>query len=403
VLVARCLVSRAEEAARLLTALPGGLRGPLPDDQSCAVLDAAAWGLLSLTGQPDGPPTLPVAPVATRVRALCDAITAVTRTAAIDPAWVLTRRSRLLGWSRGGDRSANGTCRLLRATDQWLAASLSRPDDLDMLPALLGRPLSAPPWQELAAHAATTTAAELADTAQILGVPAAVLGAEAALPPVRITRYESGEATPGRVLDLSAMWAGPLCAHVLGRAGATVVKVEDARRPDGMRAGQSTFYTELHAGHEHVTVHLADQTGRAELRRLADTSDVVIESSRPRALRALGLVAEDWLAQRPGRTWVSVTGYGRDDRAQRVAFGDDAAVAGGLVAWTGDTPVFCGDAIADPLTGLYAALAAVASRANGGGHLIDVAMAGVAADVARPVHAADHQHVVDGETVRHLS
>ena len=47
------------------------------------------------------------------------------------------------------------------------------------------------------------------------------------------------------------------------------------------------------------------------------------------------------------------------------------------------TPVFCGDAIADPLTGLYAALAALAARAAGGGVLVDVAMAGVSADIAR--------------------
>ena len=51
--------------------------------------------------------------------------------------------------------------------------------------------------------------------------------------------------------------------------------------------------------------------------------------------------------------WVSITGYGRDGpAAQRVAFGDDAAVAGGLIGGDRTDPVFCADAVADPLAGL---------------------------------------------------
>ena len=50
---------------------------------------------------------------------------------------------------------------------------------------------------------------------------------------------------------------------------------------------------------------------------------------------------------------VSITAFGRD--SNRIGFGDDVAAAAGLVALddAGD-PVFCGDAIADPLTGLTA-------------------------------------------------
>jgi hypothetical protein len=47
--------------------------------------------------------------------------------------------------------------------------------------------------------------------------------------------------------------------------------------------------------------------------------------------------------------------------------------------------VFCGDATADPLTGLLAGLAALVASAKGGGWLVDLAMAGVCADLARPV------------------
>ena len=65
-----------------------------------------------------------------------------------------------------------------------------------------------------------------------------------------------------------------------------------------------------------------------------------------------------------------------------MAFGDDAAVSGGLVRGTEDGPEFCGDAIADPLTGLHAALAVAESLNRGGGELIEMSMAAVAATYA---------------------
>ncbi len=98
---------------------------------------------------------------------------------------------------------------------------------------------------------------------------------------------------------------------------------------------------------------------------------------------ALGLDAGDFLTGGPGRTWVSITGYGRSGhRSGRVAFGDDAAVAGGLVGRdpNGD-PVFCADAIADPVTGVLAAVAALASVTSGGGHLVDCSMSAASAFV----------------------
>jgi hypothetical protein len=48
-----------------------------------------------------------------------------------------------------------------------------------------------------------------------------------------------------------------------------------------------------------------------------------------------------------------------------------------------ERPLFCGDAIADPLTGMHAALAALASYRNGGGEILDVALCNVAAHVLR--------------------
>ena len=83
--------------------------------------------------------------------------------------------------------------------------------------------------------------------------------------------------------------------------------------------------------------------------------------------------------------WISITGYGRSDAAgERVGFGDDAAVAGGLVVWDAEGPCFCADAVADPTTGLVAAAAALRGLAAGGRWLVDVALRDVAAELAGP-------------------
>ncbi|MCW0213922.1 MAG: CoA transferase, partial [Pseudonocardia sp.] len=175
-----------------------------------------------------------------------------------------------------------------------------------------------------------------------------------------------------RVVDFSALWAGPLCAHLLGLGGARVVKVETPARPDGARRGDPDFYRLLHAGHRSVVLDPATVDGRAALAALVDSADVVIEASRPRALAGFGLDAAASAAA--GTTWVSITAAGRG--STRVGFGDDVAAGAGLVAVDGDGPVFCGDALADPLTGLTAAVRVLTSPP---GTLLDVAMADVVA------------------------
>jgi crotonobetainyl-CoA:carnitine CoA-transferase CaiB-like acyl-CoA transferase len=404
-LLAPCLPDARAEWAHLAGLLPAGvlaaelpgrhaaLREPAPtgtsdDARTCAVLAWARSGLMRLTGHPAGPPLAPAAPVMTRTAVLAASITELAAKRGWDielsPQAVLADRAALNGWRRHGRVSANGSSRLMQVADGWLAVSLSRPADIASLPAVLGRELISDPWSELQAYAASEPASDLAATMQLVGIPAAVLASKPASALLFRQLGEPGIA-PGLVLDLSAMWAGPLCADILHKAGWRVLKVEDNRRPDGARSGPPKFYASLHEGIPAVRLDFGSAAGRGELLRLADMAGIIVESSRPRALRTLGLAAEDWLVAAPGRTWISITGYGRDDPQQRVAFGDDAAVAGGLVAYDSEgSPVFCGDAIADPLTGLHAGLAGLAADAIGGGWLIDISMAGVCGDVTRP-------------------
>ncbi|MFD3926997.1 CoA transferase [Streptomyces sp. NPDC058614] len=372
----------------------------VPTSPGCPLLDWAASGAMALSGEADGPPVMSPGPMLSLLGEVGHALhrlsAGVGRPVRIDPGLLLGARAGAMGLTPRGRTSAGGATRLLRAADGWCAVTLARPDDIDLVPAMLGRAHVADPWQELAAAVRDAGAREFATHIRMFGVPAAALPRE---PPVVDAPWQvSSIAAPDRnlrleralVVDFSSLWAGPLCAHLLGRAGARVVKVESTRRPDGARRGNRRFFDWLHAGHESFAVDFTSAEGRAELAQLVRAADVVIEASRPRALAQLGLAPEEF-DHRAGRVWVSITGYGRG-RPDRVAFGDDAAVAGGLVGRSDGEPVFCADAIADPLTGLVAALGAVGSLACGGGQLIDVSMRDVAAAFAAcpPVDHGPH-------------
>ncbi len=344
-----------------------------------AASDWADSGLAYLTGPTDGQPDFSRAPVlaeAHRVAADIGQLLGVE----VDAATILAGRAAILGLTRSGRVSAGGATRLLPTADGWCAVALPRADDIATLPALLEAD-TAPddPWAALSDWAATCSTEAMLARCQLLDIPVAGLGEIHAEPPVvRRNRRAGPQRMEGLlVADLSSLWAGPLCAQLLARAGAVVVKVERPSRPDGTRAGEPAFFDWMNFGKLSYAVDF-DRDGDA-LRQLLSTADIVIEGSRPAALRRRQLSADD-LPDRAGRIWLRIRGY--RGQPHRAAFGDDAAVAGGLVGVDAQGPVFCGDAIADPLTGLEAARAVGQSLRRGGGEVIDVSMAQVAASYA---------------------
>ncbi len=340
----------------------------------------AACGAMALTGDPDGPGLVAPPRVVERIAVLGSRL-------GVDALALLGERAAVSGFSRRGATSCGGATRLLATRDGWIAVSLARPDDIDAVPAWLEVPPTLDPWETAAEAAARRHSGWLVERAVLLSLPVAAVGeALADVEPVvavSVGAAPGPTSTPPLVVDLSSLWAGPLCAHLLGLHGCRVVKVEATGRPDGARGGPARFFDLLHAGHESVALDFTDERDVARLRALLDAADVVVEASRPRAIEQLGVDAVDVVAHGP-RVWVSISGYGRSDPGcRRVAFGDDAAVAGGLVAWCSDgTPRFVADAVADPLTGLVAANAVLAALEDGGRVLLDIAMARVAASVA---------------------
>lgn len=364
--------------------------------------EALAWarsGVLWLCGEPAGAPVLPPLGAAARIAGVAEEISRLTarcgRPVRIGWEAALAGRAAILGLSRQGRISANGSCRLIRAGDDDVALNLPRPDDLALIPALTADPKAeVAPWEAAAAMAAGVRAADFVERARLLGLAASVPGererrsheAPGADLELAYATVPRGERAPGRsdsrvtVVDLSSLWAGPVAARVLGEAGAKVIKVEDVSRPDAARL-RPGFYSWIHRPDETTErLDLTSTSGRHRLRELLGTAQVVIESSRPRALEQMGL-GPDQVQPAPGQVWLAITAHGRSGPAREwTGFGDDAAVAGGLVCRAADgARVFCGDAIADPIAGLVGAVAVLRCLEAGGGRLVDVSLSGVAA------------------------
>jgi len=288
--------------------------------------DWGSSGLAYLTGLPSGPPGFSRAAVLGHARSTADELGRLLGIA-VDAAELLAGRAALLGLVRRGRVSAGGATRVIAAHDGWWALTLSRPDDVDAMPALLEA--ASPPddaWDAVQRWAAGRTVAEVVQRTRLLGLPAAAL-AEGVADAPRVHRIGPSSA-PHEVSGL-----------LVTRAGSRALF-------DWMNGGKLSYAVSF------------DESER--LTALLEAADVVIESSQPEALCRRHLGARD-VAARAGRVWVRITGHGVDDDAAHwSAFGDDAAVAGGLGGRSPEGPVFCGDAIA----GLHAALGADTARVD---------------------------------------
>jgi hypothetical protein len=361
---------------------------------------------MALTGDPAGPPLAPATDAAV-------AVDAALAPFGLD-AGVLAERAASAGLDRGGRVACGRGSRLLPAADGWLALTLGRPDDVAALAALFEAPFDGEPdgtgdgapWDRVARLVAQRPAGEVAARADLLGMPCAVVGeveAGGSAPPTDRRGEPARDRPPPYVVDLSALWAGPLATACLLRAGATVVKVEDPRRPDGARRGDPAFHDLLNGGKLSVALDLSSPEGRRALAALVERAGVVVTSARARAIEALGLDPEATLAAASDKVWVAITAHGWG--SGRVGFGDDVAAAAGLVAWhPGDgEPRFAADAIADPLCGALAARAALSAWQWGGRHFLDASLVAAARSVApppgEPARAAETGWSIDGEPV----
>lgn len=191
-----------------------------------------------------------------------------------------------------------------------------------------------------------------------------------------------------RVIDFSAMMAGPTCARWLADMGAEVIKIEPVegdhmRTRPPLRGGRSSFYGHMNAGKRSVALNLKQARAVELARDLCIGADVVIEAFRPGVMARLGLGAAALQALNPRLIYCSISGYGQANSASsRPAYAAAVHAASGYYTTLGeyqdglDRPPNSGIPLADMLTAIYAAMAiqtALLERERGlPGRTIDV-------------------------------
>ena len=197
-----------------------------------------------------------------------------------------------------------------------------------------------------------------------------------------------------RVLDLSRVLAGPWATQTLADLGAEVIKIErpgagdDTRhwgppfttRADGSK-GDAAYFLCANRGKKSVALDIATPEGAAVVRELAKSCDVVVENFKTGGLRKYGLDHAALSAVNPKLVYCSISGFGADGPyADRPSYDSVAQALSGFlsVVVDPDRPRFLGPALADAITGIYAAygvLGALFERSRtGSGRLVEVSM-----------------------------
>jgi alpha-methylacyl-CoA racemase len=192
-----------------------------------------------------------------------------------------------------------------------------------------------------------------------------------------------------KILDLSRLLPGPFLTMVLADMGADVVKVEDPRVGDYLRAfppskgGMSGRYLAVNRGKRSLALDLKAPAQRDAFLQMVERADVVVESFRPGVLDKLGIGYAALAARNPKIIVCSISGYGQTGPfAHRAGHDlDYIALAGvlGMGGAAGGAPVMPGVQIADlaggGLWGATAILAALVGRGRTGtGAHLDISM-----------------------------
>ena len=195
-----------------------------------------------------------------------------------------------------------------------------------------------------------------------------------------------------KIADFSWVGAGPRATKDLADNGATVIKIESAKRLDlGRRsppfAGDdrnnpdaSAFFAQTNTSKKSVTINLSDPRGVDVARKLVEWADVVVENFGPGYMERIGLGFDELKALNPNIILASVSVAGRTGPlAGFRGYGNSAAAYSGHADMTGwpDSephmpPYAYGDVVA-PMFLTVAILAALEQRdTSGAGCHVDV-------------------------------
>ncbi len=187
-----------------------------------------------------------------------------------------------------------------------------------------------------------------------------------------------------RVVDMSRLVAGNMVSLQLADQGAEVIKIEDPKVGDPLRAwrtkGLSLHWKVYARNKKSLAINLRPQAGRDVLLDLLATADILIENYRPGTLEEMGLGPDVLHARNPKLIIVRITGFGQDGPYRdRPGFGTLVEAMSGFAAKNGfgdRPPVLPPLAMADMISGLYGAYAIMVAlrvvERGGKGQIIDL-------------------------------
>lgn len=199
-----------------------------------------------------------------------------------------------------------------------------------------------------------------------------------------------------KVIEVCNVAAGPFCGLLLADMGADVIKVENPKGGDTLRAwppltdGYSENFASLNRNKRSITLDLKQPVDVERLRKLILESDVLIENNRPGVMDRLGVGYQAAKVLNSKIIYCSISAYGQTGpRSGEGGFDLTLQAMSGVMSVTGEAdgaPVKCGVPISDFTSGLYAAYAIVSAlrsvELNGVGEHLDISMLGATLGVS---------------------
>jgi len=191
-----------------------------------------------------------------------------------------------------------------------------------------------------------------------------------------------------KVLDFSAVFAGPICTRLLSDCGASVIKIEPPASGDVVRGptGNSRLFAHFNAGKQSVAINLNSKEGQDLARKLAQDADIIIENYRPGVMAKFDLDYAALSQNRDDLVYCSISGFGQTGPfVHHAAYAPIAHAASGFdavftaaQAQPDQPPPVWNIMVADMLTGAYAfgaiQTALLGREKTGKGDYIDVTM-----------------------------
>jgi crotonobetainyl-CoA:carnitine CoA-transferase CaiB-like acyl-CoA transferase len=172
-----------------------------------------------------------------------------------------------------------------------------------------------------------------------------------------------------RVIDLTRILAGPFCTLMLADMGAEVIKVESEKGGDPVRVqgsikdGLSWYFAQFNRNKKSIVLDLYSEAGKADLARLLETADVLVENYRPGVLTKMGFSPERLRELNPRLIRASVNGYGSTGPyVDRPSFDFIAQAMSGFMSVNGlhdGDPMRAAPPMSDMIAGLYCAFGVV--------------------------------------------